>query len=218
MSNLRVLIIADDHFARGGLATILNAEDEITLVASQESDDDLHHAIATYRPDVILWDLGWEAAERVKSLEDYLGTSNQGQDGSADLPPILALIAEADECMLAREAGAGGILLRNAAPEKLIHSLHAVNLGLLVFDPDLEPHLFSPTSNPIEPLVEPLTPRELEILQRIAEGLTNRAIARKLDISDHTVKFHTTAIFGKLGVSSRTEAVVRATRAGLILL
>jgi len=66
--------------------------------------------------------------------------------------------------------------------------------------------------------VEELTPRETEVLQLMADGLTNKAIAQKLSISEHTVKFHVNAILGKLGVQSRTEAVVRATRLGLLLL
>lgn len=218
MNTLRVLIIADDHFARGGLAAILEGEEAITLVASQESADDLSQAVATYRPDVVLWDLGWDSAEGIQWLELYLDQSTERQEGTAVLPPVLALVAEPDDSAEARQAGAAGVLLRSASPEKLIHSLHAVNAGLLVFEPEFEPHLFAPIPNPVEPLVEPLTPRELEILHLIASGLTNKAIARKLDISDHTVKFHTTAIFGKLDVASRTEAVVRATRAGLILL
>ncbi len=68
------------------------------------------------------------------------------------------------------------------------------------------------------PLVEPLTPRELDVLRLLAEGLPNKTIAGRLNISKHTVKFHVNAILGKLGVASRTEAVVRATRMGLILL
>ena len=67
-------------------------------------------------------------------------------------------------------------------------------------------------------LVEPLTPRELEVLRLMAEGLPNKTIAARLEISEHTVKFHVNTILGKLGVASRTEAVVRATRLGLILL
>ncbi len=67
-------------------------------------------------------------------------------------------------------------------------------------------------------LIEELTPRELEVLRLLAEGLPNKTIAQRLDISEHTVKFHVNALLGKLGVASRTEAVVRATRLGLVFL
>ena len=222
MGILRVLVIADDHFARGGLTAILSDYEEITVVASQESADDLSAVVATYKPDVLLWDMGWELSESLERLTNYAGDANEDEPTPeeliADLPPVLALLPEQEESAPAREAGAKGLLLRNASPEKLTHSLNAVAAGLFVCDPELAPALFASSVIPIEPLIEPLTPRELEILQLIAEGMANKAIARQLHISDHTVKFHTTAIFGKLGVSSRTEAVVRATRAGLILL
>ena len=77
----------------------------------------------------------------------------------------------------------------------------------------------SPSPDPAtDALIEPLTPREIEVLHLLAEGMTNRAIAQRLEISEHTVKFHVNAILGKLGAQSRTDAVVRATRLGVILL
>jgi DNA-binding NarL/FixJ family response regulator len=89
---------------------------------------------------------------------------------------------------------------------------------LVVLDPSLPAPVLS-TRDPSSPmLVEELTPRELEVLDLLAEGLSNKAIAHRLGISDHTVKFHVNAVMGKLGAQSRTEAVVRATRLGLILL
>jgi DNA-binding NarL/FixJ family response regulator len=87
-----------------------------------------------------------------------------------------------------------------------------------VIEPELLPLLRPDSSPDLPPLPEPLTPREQEVLQLLAEGLPNKAIARQLEISDHTVKFHVNAIMGKLGAQSRTEAVVRATRLGLVLL
>lgn len=218
MGNLRVLIIADDHFARGGLTAMLSAEEDISVVASQDSRGDLLQAVFTYRPEVLLWDLGWESSEGVARLESYTSDPSSDPEILPDMLPVLALVSAPEESTEARDAGAAGIMLRDVRPEKLMPSLHAVAAGVFVSDPEFSPYLFAANATPIEPLVEPLTPREHEILQLIAEGLANKAIARRLDISDHTVKFHTTAIFGKLSVSSRTEAVVRATRAGLILL
>ena len=218
MGLLRVLVIADDHFARGGLTAILDTAEGISVVATQESMDDVQRAIVTYRPDVLIWDLGWELSEGIERLERYSGGSANSPHTDKEYLPVLALVAAPEESGTAREAGASGLLLRNAEPEKLLKALEAVAAGLFVSEPEFAPYLFTSDVIPIEPLVEPLTPRELEILQLIAEGMANKAIARQLDISDHTVKFHTTAIFGKLGVGSRTEAVVRATRAGLILL
>ena len=86
-----------------------------------------------------------------------------------------------------------------------------------VFDPALALSP-APAHDPALALAEDLTPRETEVLQLLADGLTNKAIAQRLGISDHTVKFHVNAILGKLGAQSRTEAVVRATQHGLLLL
>lgn len=217
MSILRVLVIADDHFARGGLTALLEAE-ELSVVGSYESTDDVQALVATHRPDVILWDFGWELSTGLRRLALYSEGSESSSSILPEAAPVLALISEPEECVAIRTAGARGLLLRNTSAEKLVHALRAVASALFVSESELDSHLFSPDTAAVEPLVEPLTPRELEILQLIAEGLANKAIARRLGISDHTVKFHTTAIFGKLSVSSRTEAVVRASRAGLILL
>jgi DNA-binding NarL/FixJ family response regulator len=90
--------------------------------------------------------------------------------------------------------------------------------GLIVCDSTLAA-VFFPASHPgAAPLLDPLTPREIEVLQRVAEGLPNKVIADRLHISEHTVKFHLNSLMGKLGAQSRTEAVVRATRLGLLLL
>ena len=88
----------------------------------------------------------------------------------------------------------------------------------MVVDRDLAPALYPRPDIEPSPLVESLTPREVEVLQLLAEGLPNKGIAQRLGISEHTVKFHVNAIMGKLGAQSRTEAVVQATRLGLILL
>ena len=88
----------------------------------------------------------------------------------------------------------------------------------LVFFPSLAATLFHANTAENEAPAEPLTGREMEVLQLLAEGLPNKIIANKLSITDHTVKFHVNAIMGKLGVQSRTEAVVRATKLGLIIL
>jgi NarL family two-component system response regulator YdfI len=100
--------------------------------------------------------------------------------------------------------------------------LHAVADGLIAADEQFLsalPISHQSTENPEDLILkEDLTPREMEVLERLAEGLSNRAIAQELSISEHTVKFHVTSIMGKLDAQSRTDAVVRATRLGLIFL
>ncbi len=101
-------------------------------------------------------------------------------------------------------------------PATLAAAFRCTAAGLYVLSPHFADDIPAVRSEALSAPIEPLTEREREVLQLMAEGLANRAIARRLDISEHTVKFHANAIFGKLDVQSRTEAVVRATRAGLI--
>lgn len=130
--------------------------------------------------------------------------------------PVVALLAIESLAGMVRATGAHGLLPRTSTASQMAAALNAVVEGLLVFDAALLP---TPSPAPIEiELVEPLSARELEVLRHLAEGLSNKEIARALGVSEHTAKFHVNAIRGKLGAQSRAEAVVKATRAGLILL
>jgi len=109
------------------------------------------------------------------------------------------------------EAERGALLDRDASVEQIVHAVRAASTGLLVLDASMIPR---PESGD-EPAAE-LTPREIQVLRLLAEGLVNRAIADRLNISEHTIKFHIGSILGKLQASSRTEAVTRGLRSGLI--
>lgn len=98
----------------------------------------------------------------------------------------------------------------------LIAAVHAAAAGLIVLDPTIAGATGVHTHGPISPEAEALTPREREVLQLVAEGLPNKAIARELGISEHTAKFHVGSLLGKLGAGSRTEAVTLATRRGIL--
>jgi len=113
-------------------------------------------------------------------------------------------------------AGARGLLLRDADGQALAGALAATRAGLVALDPIVAEALV-PTREPTLPALE-LTPRESQVLGRLSDGLSNKEIAAKMWISDHTVKFHVNAILQKLGASTRTEAVVSAARRGLITL
>ncbi len=208
MATLGVLIIADDPLARAGVATLLADRPGYAVVGQVAGDADLAAAIDAYRPHVALWDLGWEpkrAVDRLADLRD-LGL------------PIVALVPDEAAAAGALNAGARGLLFRDVDGESLIAVVGAVSRGLLVVDPSLA------TARPLlrerasTPLAEELTPREFEVLQLLAEGLSNKTIADRLNISEHTVKFHVNAILGKLDARSRTEAVAHAARLGLTIL
>jgi DNA-binding NarL/FixJ family response regulator len=110
-----------------------------------------------------------------------------------------------------RRTGNGGLLQLNASCDQIVHAVKSVADGLTVFDGVLVPQFSGD-----EPPSEELTPREIEVLRLLADGLANKDIAARLSISEHTIKFHIRSILGKLGAASRTEAVARGLRNGLI--
>lgn len=217
---VRVLLVGDDPLARGGLAFLLSGEPGLEVVA-QADPAGAAAAVAHHDPDVAVWDLG---ADWLGWL-DRLGDVGDVGDGG---PPALALLldeepaaatadAAAAAATAAINAGARGLLSRDASAGQLAAALRALARGLLVFDDDLLPSLLRPRPAPqVQP--EPLTPRELEVLQLVAQGLSNRRIAERLGISEHTAKFHVNSIVGKLGAHTRTDAAIRAARLGLVLL
>jgi two-component system nitrate/nitrite response regulator NarL len=203
MDNYRVLIVADDPLARAGLAALLAGQAGCTVVGQVAASDDVLASLEVYRPDVIAWDPGWDPALSSDHLPDF---------GDGGLP-VVALLSDTSQAADIWTAGARGLLRRDTTPAALLAAIAAAMHGLAVIDPALASAL--PLARPGSPS-ETLTPRELEVLRLLAEGLPNKAIARQLDISEHTVKFHLNAILGKLGAQSRTEAVVQAIRLGLV--
>ncbi len=168
------------------------------------SSHKLAQALEIYSPDVVVWDVAWEPSVAI----DNLGLLPEGA------PPVLALAASEAQAFQARTAGAKGVLSRGAGADGLSAALSAVAQGFLVSDPAISGDPGSPgiaAPSPVE-----LTPRELEVLLLLAEGLPNKGVASSLSVSEHTVKFHVNSIMGKLNAQSRTEAVTRATRLGLL--
>ncbi len=205
---LALLIVAGDPLARAGLAALMDALPECDLVG-QVSDDDL----ATPATDdllqeatILLWDMGWDDAPQ-ELLELVV-----------DLPPVVALVSDNEQAAAAVAAGCRGTIPRDMDQPGILAVLQVVAAGLIVITDDLLPDALTSIPNDAPELVDDLTTREMEVLRFVAEGLTNRAIAQQMTISEHTVKFHLNAIMSKLGAQSRTEAVVRATRLGLISL
>jgi DNA-binding NarL/FixJ family response regulator len=212
MDDLRVLVVAADPLARAGLATLLAGEPGCTVVGGEPADADLDAAVELYRPDAVLWDLGWDPEPELESSLDALGSL-----ADAGLT-VVALLPDEAHAAEVWAAGASGLLLRDADAGPLMAALRAAASGLVALHPTLAPAGLFHGEQDAERLIEELTPREVQVLQLLADGLTNKAIGHKLGISDHTVKFHVNAILGKLGAQSRTDAVVRATKLGLIIL
>jgi len=208
MADLGILIVADDPLARAGIANLLSGHDGYAVVGQVAADSGLEAAIDSFHADITVWDLGADPKRSIDHLSDFR------EAGLA----IVALVPDESFAAGALSVGARGLLLRDVDSTSLLAALNAVSRGFVVIDPALG------IAKPRVPdrgsalLSEELTPRELEVLQLLAEGLPNRTIAERLHISEHTVKFHVNAILGKLDAETRTEAVARAARLGLIIL
>jgi two-component system, NarL family, nitrate/nitrite response regulator NarL len=208
VNDLRVLLVADDPLVRGGLAALLADQPGVTITGQMAGNADLLAGLGVYTPDVVVWDLGWDPTPSLERLADL-------RDAGI---PVVGLLADETHAANTWIAGARGLLLRSTGVANLVAALASVARGLVVLDPAIGAALLSTRDRLPLPPGEELTSRELEVLQYMAEGLPNKAIAARLNISEHTVKFHVNAILGKLGAQSRTEAVVRASRLGLIIL
>ena len=207
--DLRVLVVADNPLARTGLAALLAQEPGCTVVGQAGDEDDVSAALDLYRPDALVWDLGWNLAPALEKLADLRG---------APVVALLADVAHAPDALPSVAGGARALLPRDVGGPRLVAAIRAVVEGLVVLDPALARTALGAGGPLPAPPAEELTRREREVLQLMAEGLSNKAIAGRLGISEHTVKFHVNAILNKLGAQSRTDAVVRATRLGLIIL
>ena len=204
---MRVLIVAADLFTRAGLAARLFGQSDI-VAEEAAPDTDLVAMAEAYDPDVIMWDLGADAVGAVAALSTI-------QDLDA---PVVVLGNDEATAAAAVAAGIRGVLLRDTDGPALLTALQAVAHELVVIDPSFTPDVVPARSGDRDAHADDLTPREREVLQLLAEGLPNKQIAQRLRISEHTVKFHVNTIFSKLGAHSRTEAVTRAARFGLIVL
>lgn len=206
------VVLADDHqVVRHGIKQFLSAAG-IDVVAEAENGEQALYLIERHRPDVAVLDIqmpgysGIEVARRVRAKALPVG--------------LLILTAFDDDPFIvaALEAGVNGFVLKTADMEEIIAAVRAVHEGKSVLDPEILPKLMRAvaTAHEVKKTYEPLTDRELEVLQATARGLTNKAIGVLLHISDRTVQGHLRRIFEKLNAASRTEAVVTASQIGLL--
>lgn len=222
---IHVVVAAPTQALRAGLRALLSVDEQIEVTGEAASLTGLDEL----PPDT---DVVVDAAStysEVASQADLQNTLKWGEP----YPALLLLTGEADiaRSLSGLPVRAWGILPVDASGEELVVAVKALQEGLWVAAPHLVEHLFSrPLPSPggvrvaspyeivEEPLHEPLTARETEVLQLLAQGLANKQIAVALGISEHTVKFHISSIYGKLEVTNRTEAVRAGARRGLVLL
>jgi DNA-binding NarL/FixJ family response regulator len=211
---IRVFIVAASPLFRGGLQSML-ADNRFDIVGSATHLESISGQLVDTQPDIVLVEGAADAQEEfLNALEDA---------EVAEEYAVVVLSEQPRTAWLSKalRAGVRAVLPRDATPEQLRAAIEAAAAGLVVVHPSgLSEVLPAPAelSAPLRGLPEPLTPREREVLQMISAGLGNKEIAGRLSISEHTVKFHVAAILGKLGASSRTEAVSIGIRHGLVLL
>lgn len=211
---IQVMVVAASPVVRAGLLAVLTINPRLTVVGSASNLDAVLGEVGQLQPDVVLFDLGSNLQQSI--WEKLLLLQEQYPAG------IIVIFKELDSINLeaALRSGVKGILPDTSTELEIVAAVEAIAKGLVVLHPDALELLSFKNSIPEKPLsaVQTLTLREIEVLQMLSSGMGNKAIATKLHISDHTVKFHVSSIFSKLGVSSRTEAVSVGVRLGLIML
>jgi len=211
---IRVFLTAASPLVRAALQNRLKAQG-VKIVGSAASIDALGGDLSDTQADVLLVDAAGESPEAIiESLAD--------SDLGAEIPIVVLTEAISPAASAqALQAGIRALLPSEISTDQLSAALQAAAAGLVVLHPAEIPATYpaaAPASQPLAELPEPLTRREREVLQMLAAGLANKEIAARLNISDHTAKFHVAAILGKLGAATRTEAVALGIRRGLVLL
>lgn len=206
---IKVGVIAPSLAVRVGMRVLLAADEQLELVGDGATLDQLQYAPLAAAEVVVVQGLLPALPPEAQRGGALRGVLFVLDDVTAAAPPTGAALS-------------WGMLPGDAAPEELIAAVTALYNGLIVIHPHVAAQLLTravvPPIDAADPLVEPLTAREQEVLQLIGQGLANKMIADRLHISEHTVKFHVSAIYAKLGVASRTEAVRAGARRGLIVL
>jgi NarL family two-component system response regulator YdfI len=211
---IRVFIVAASPLARAGLENLLAAR-EVEVVGSNATVETLADILADAAPDVVLFDSSGEPFEPM--MGSILASGLAADISVVILGDGMTPGASAD----ALRAGIRAALPGDISPDQLVAALQAAASGLIVLHPSHANEALPASSAParaLDELAESLTRRELEVLQMLAAGLSNKEIAARMSISEHTIKFHVASILGKLGASSRTEAVSMGIRRGLVLL
>ena len=220
MSNLIRLLVVDDHpVVRDGLVGMLGTQADFVVVGEAANGVEAVTQAATLSPDVILLDLEMPHMDGVEALRQIRAARPEAR-------AIVFTAFDTDERILAAiHAGAQGYLLKGVPRDELFRAIHVVSQGGSLLQPVITSKLLnsvraqSPqatSTGAANGLVEPLTERELEVLQLLADGRSNKQIAAALVITERTVKFHVSGILGKLAAGNRTEAVKLAREHGLL--
>jgi NarL family two-component system response regulator LiaR len=211
MKAIRVLI-ADDHaVVREGLRTLVNSQSDMALIGEATDGLEVVRKALELRPDVILMDL-------VMPHQDGITAIDEIKEAIPDARIlVLTSFAEDDKVFPAIKSGALGYLLKDSLPAELLQAIRDVHRGQPSLEPSIALKLIRELREPSElpPAADPLTQREVEVLQLVAQGLTNQEIAEQLIISEWTARTHVRNILSKLHLANRTQAALYALREGI---
>lgn len=212
--NIRLLVV-DDHFIiREGLRLIFDTIPKLDLVAEAENGEEALVQVEEHLPDVVLMDLQMPVMDGITAIEIL----RKAHPEIAII--ILTTYKENDLLLRGLKAGARGYLLKDTDRQTLINTIQAAARGETLLKPEILQQALSYQSEKPElkkDLENPLSERELEVLQMVAEGARNKEIAYKLGITERTVKAHLSHIFQKLNVDARAAAVAAAAKSGILL-
>ncbi|GAA3090996.1 DNA-binding NarL/FixJ family response regulator [Kribbella aluminosa] len=208
--SLRVVVADDQTVVRDGLVTLLKLLPGIDVIAAASDGREAVELVAEHDPDVLLVDL------RMPTMDGVEATRQVRTGYPRTEVVVLTTYSDDDSVMAALKAGARGFLTKDADAESIGRALEAAADGQSILDADVQRRLIEgTTATPKPPTDSGLTPRELEVLRLIAEGLSNTEIARHLVVSEATVKTHINHLFAKANLRDRAQAVAYAYRLGL---
>jgi NarL family two-component system response regulator LiaR len=206
---IRVMIVDDHKVVRKGLRAFLMSFDDLEMVGEASSGEEALRLCGQFQPDVMLMDLVMPVMDGAAATEAIRARYPQVR--------IIALTSFPEEDLVERALKAGAIsyLLKNVEADDLANAIRAAYAGRSTLAPEAAQALIHAATRPPE-IGHDLTEREREVLRLMVDGLSNRQIAAKLVLSDSTIKFHVSNVLGKLGVTSRTEAVSLALQKNLV--
>jgi NarL family two-component system response regulator LiaR len=210
-SSIRVLVVDDHAVVRKGIRAMLEIVTDIEVAGEAANGREAVNAAQELRPDVILMDLVMPEMDGIEAIRAIRSLQPEGR------VLVLTTFAGEDKIFPAIKAGALGYHLKDSSPQELVQAIRQVHRGESSLHPMVARKVLHELSGPSErpPTLDPLTPREVEVLRLVAQGLDNREIAKKLVISEATARTHISHILSKLHLASRTQAALYALREGL---
>jgi DNA-binding NarL/FixJ family response regulator len=203
---IRVLIVDDHHVVRAGLEQLIDSADDLECVGAARDGEEAVALACAERPDVTLMDLS------MPNLDGIQATRRLREAAPEVRVVVLTSFSDRERILDAIDAGAIGYLLKDAEPDELLRGIRAAARGESPLDPKAASTVLTRASDRSGDLTE----REEEVLRLVGAGMPNKVIARRLGISEKTVKAHLTSVFNRLGVTDRTQAALWAQRRGLV--